>query len=137
MSSGHAPGPDQWATISFKLRPGDVARLDTACGTTSRSEWLRTLVLGALSKADAGSPPVQPPGERHPGPGPQLTRHGTKLGREHGSLQQHLVEDHGVSAHRAATLTDAATHGLHDGLHNHIWAFAYDLPHPTESETGL
>jgi len=62
--------------------------------------------------------------------------HGSHLGREHCSIRLHLIEDHHVSPDRARDLGDAAIHGLHDGRHRTIWAYAYNLPHPASSELG-
>jgi len=59
--------------------------------------------------------------------------HGSKLGREHTSVRQHLTEDHGIDLDWTASATDGAIHGKHDGLHNCTWAYSYDLPHPGDS----
>jgi hypothetical protein len=63
-------------------------------------------------------------------PGP----HGSRLGRKHSSVRQHLIEDHpGIDPNWARDASDGAIHGKHDGLHNCTWACDYDLPHPGDS----
>jgi hypothetical protein len=59
--------------------------------------------------------------------------HGSKLGREHTSLRQHLVEDHDVEPGWAETASDGSVHGLHDGRHRTIGAHDYDIRHPGDS----
>ncbi len=61
--------------------------------------------------------------------------HGTRLGREHRSVRMHLVEDHEVEPGFAECASDGAIHGLHDGRHHEVWAYALDLPHgPKEKQ---
>lgn len=60
-------------------------------------------------------------------------QHGSRLGREHASVRQHLIEDHGKPAPEVVALSDSGIHGWHDGLHGVTWAYAYDLPHPGDS----
>ena len=66
--------------------------------------------------------------------------HGTRLGREHTSLRQHLIEDHGVQRGWTETASDGAVRGLHDGRHDRTGAYALNLPHedwalgPAETE---
>jgi hypothetical protein len=55
--------------------------------------------------------------------------YGTRLGREHRSVRQHVVEDHDADPGWAEFSTDGALHGYHDGRHRTTWAYAYDLPH--------
>jgi hypothetical protein len=55
--------------------------------------------------------------------------HGTRLGRDHRSVRQHLVEDHGCSPGHVGALSDGGVHGMHDGAHGVTWAYAEDLPH--------
>lgn len=59
--------------------------------------------------------------------------HGSRLGREHRSLRQHLVEDHGTDPGWVLLDNDAAVHGKHDGMHRTTWAYAFDLPHSFQS----
>ena len=61
------------------------------------------------------------------------TPHGSRLSREHTSVRRHLTEDHDIDADWAASASDGAVHGKHDGLHYCIWACDYDLPHPGDS----
>lgn len=56
--------------------------------------------------------------------------HGSRLGREHQSVRQHLIEDHGEDPETVETWSDGAVHGAHDGAHKRTWAYAFDLPHP-------
>lgn len=42
-------------------------------------------------------------------------RHGTRLGVEHRSVRQHLIEDHGMTPEEARRLSDGGVHGWHDG----------------------
>jgi hypothetical protein len=56
--------------------------------------------------------------------------HGTRLGRAHRSVRQHLIEDHGVSQDQVDAWSDGAVHGHHDGVHRTTWAYAEDLAHP-------
>jgi hypothetical protein len=60
--------------------------------------------------------------------------HGTRLGREHRSLDVHLVEDHGADPDEVAKLSDGGAHGDHDGRHGETWAYAKDLPHPAPND---
>lgn len=60
--------------------------------------------------------------------------HGTRLGRDHRSVRQHLVEDHGVSQAQADAWSDGAVHGHHDGVHRDTWAYAHDLVHPAPGD---
>lgn len=55
--------------------------------------------------------------------------HGTRLGREHRELGQHLIEDHGYDPAYVHGLSHGGRHGLHDSEHRDIWAYAHDLPH--------
>jgi len=55
--------------------------------------------------------------------------HGSRLGREHISVREHLIEDHYEDPVRVFEWSDGAVHGAHDGSHNRTWAYAYDLPH--------
>lgn len=59
--------------------------------------------------------------------------HGSRLGREHRSLRQHLIEDHGKPAPEVDALSDGGIHGWHDGLHGITWAHQYDVPHPGDN----
>lgn len=56
--------------------------------------------------------------------------HGSRLGREHRSIRQHLIEDHGADPAEVAARSDGAVLGAHDGAHGRAWAYAADLPHP-------
>jgi hypothetical protein len=60
--------------------------------------------------------------------------HGTQLGREHRSVRQHLVEDHGVRQDQLDEWSDGAVHGHHDSVHSRTWAYAEDLPHPAPGD---
>jgi len=77
---------------------------------------------------------------RHRNPPRQTWVHGTRLGREHTSLRQHLIEDHGVQRGWTETASDGAVRGLHDGRHDRTGAYALNLPHedwalgPAETE---
>lgn len=62
--------------------------------------------------------------------------HGTRLGREHRSVREHLVEDHGVPQAQVDAWSDGAVHGHHDGVHRKICAYAENLPHPAPGELG-
>lgn len=56
--------------------------------------------------------------------------HGSRYGREHRSLRQHLVEDHGYTWEQVAAMSDGTLHGTHDWIeHGQTWAYAADLPH--------
>lgn len=61
------------------------------------------------------------------------TPHGSRLGRDHASVRKHLIEDHDADPDWAASASDGAVHGKHDGLHNCTWACDYDLRHPGDS----
>lgn len=52
-----------------------------------------------------------------------------RLGAEHRSVRQHLIEEHGSDPGWAGDASDGAIHGKHDGLHGTTWAYAHDLPH--------
>ncbi|MFY1595556.1 HD domain-containing protein [Micromonospora sp. WMMD737] len=56
--------------------------------------------------------------------------HGSRYGRAHRSIRQHLVEDHGFDWPTVAAMSDGAVHGWHDAEHGQTWAYAKDLPHP-------
>lgn len=71
-------------------------------------------------------PPVPPPVEAAPR---RTWMHGTRLGREHTSVRQHLVEDHGEDPDVVRSWSDGAVHGTHDEAHSTTWAYAVDLPH--------
>ena len=56
--------------------------------------------------------------------------HGSRLGREHRSLRQHMCEDHGLTKDELKGVSDAGVDGWHNRLHDKTWAYAFDLPHP-------
>jgi hypothetical protein len=109
-----------------------------------------------MSFDQAGEGPFQPDGappfiassaEPHPEPYPRHfytgdnappyiypQGHGSKLGRDHVSVRQHLIEDHDMTPERAAELSDGSVHGIHDRDHDRVWAYAFDLPHPLAAE---
>lgn len=62
--------------------------------------------------------------------------HGTRLGRDHHSLRQHMAEDHAAEPGWLECASDGAVHGRHDGQHDCTWADAYDLPHPVPRRDG-
>ncbi len=55
--------------------------------------------------------------------------HGTGLGRDHKSVRMHLAEDHDADPGWLECASDGAVHGMHDGIHGEVWAYAADLPH--------
>lgn len=52
MTRGRTPSADGWITIGVKVRASDVKRLDVVRGSTSRSEWMRSLALASLRAAE-------------------------------------------------------------------------------------
>lgn len=56
-------------------------------------------------------------------------KHGTRLGREHTSVREHLAEDHSCKPGWLENATDPAIQGAHDGMHGRTWAYGFDLPH--------
>lgn len=77
---------------------------------------------------------VTPPARDDDEPSSPPWTHGSRLGREHRSTRQHLIEDHGVSPDQVAAWSDGAIHGHHDGVHRETWAYAYDLVHPAPGD---
>lgn len=76
----------------------------------------------------AGHPASLP--DVHAAPQVDVWTHGTRLGREHRSVRQHLIEDHGENPAKVERWSDGAVHGAHDGAHGATWAYAQNLPHP-------
>lgn len=81
------------------------------------------------SAQDAPEVPQDIP-EVHSGAQADVWTHGTRLGREHRSVRQHLIEDHGENPVKVEQWSDGAVHGAHDGAHGVTWAYAQNLPHP-------
>lgn len=80
MTRGRTSSADGWITVGVKMRESDVKRLDTARGTTFRSEWIRLLVLASLEASWAeviapgafeGALPAEVPLTASPG-GPRI-----------------------------------------------------------------
>jgi hypothetical protein len=107
VTIGGGPGAGEHAT-GFSALPRVVAKS------------LRELA-DDIEQADRGP-------DKGAGPQPPWV-HGTRLGREHTSVREHLAEDHGVDRAALDVMGDGAVHGMHDGRHHKVWAYAEDLPH--------
>ncbi len=107
-----------------------------------RFDWEGLVPVGVMNPelvnihfAAHGKPPERtvPPAGRRRSSADRWT-HGTRLGRDHRSVRQHLVEDHGVAQAQVDAWSDGSVHGHHDGVHQLTWAYAKDLAHPAPGD---
>lgn len=119
--------PDRWIVVHLDIpadQDMDNRRVEVLDDDDLRIAYEQ---VPAPAAVESTAPPFADPDD------PAWT-HGTRLGREHRSLDQHLIEDHGVTAEQIAEFAEHQTLVAHDMRHGQAWAHGEDLPHPAPND---